>query len=240
MPIFVYRSGWNYPDDSYLGVKGGSASISHAHMDAGSFIYEYNGVRWAMDLGMQDYNSLERRGVKIWDSSQNGQRWDVMRMRNDCHNTLTIDSLRHNVKARAEIIDTFATSNKKGAVVDLTSTLGKLRKAHREVSLDANDYLSVVDSIETAEDSILLTWVMVTPAVAEIKNDNTILLAKNGKKMQLKAITSPSISVNSQIWSNEPIHDYDAPNKGTCRVGFTSMLSPNLKTEFKVTLTPIE
>lgn len=59
-------------------------------MDAGSFVYEKNGVRWAMDLGMQNYFSLESKGVDLWNQSQEGQRWDVFRLNNMAHNTLTI------------------------------------------------------------------------------------------------------------------------------------------------------
>ena len=44
-------------------------------MDAGSFIYERKGIRWAIDLGMQNYLSLESRGINLWDQSQEGQRW---------------------------------------------------------------------------------------------------------------------------------------------------------------------
>ena len=61
-PVFIYRGGWDSKKDTYLGVKGGSPSTSHAHMDAGSFIFERDGVRWAMDLGMQSYITLESKG----------------------------------------------------------------------------------------------------------------------------------------------------------------------------------
>ena len=44
-PLFLYRSSFENKDASYLGVKGGTAKNSHAHMDAGSFIYEWGGVR---------------------------------------------------------------------------------------------------------------------------------------------------------------------------------------------------
>ena len=37
-PVFIYRGGWDSPDDTYLGIKGGSASAPHANMDAGSFV----------------------------------------------------------------------------------------------------------------------------------------------------------------------------------------------------------
>lgn len=237
-PIFVYRSGWNCKNDTYLGVKGGSPSTSHAHMDSGSFIYEYDGVRWATDLGMQDYHSLENKGIKLWDSSQDGQRWDILRFRNDHHNTLTIDSARHNVKANAEIIHFFIDNDRKGAVVDLTSTLGKIRNAHRSVSLDSNEHLIVTDSIETGKKSIHLSWVMVTSAEAKIINDTSIILEGGGKKM--KFVIDANVKANLHIWDNEPLHDYDLSNDGTRRVGFTSCVPSDKRVVFNVRIYPYD
>ena len=57
--VAVLRTAWNDPKATFLAIKGGSASSNHAHMDAGSFVFEAKGVRWAVDPGMQDYNSLE-------------------------------------------------------------------------------------------------------------------------------------------------------------------------------------
>jgi hypothetical protein len=57
-PIFICRD-----EKFYLGAKGGSPSLPHAHMDAGSFVYEWGGVRWAMELGSQSYHPLEAAGV---------------------------------------------------------------------------------------------------------------------------------------------------------------------------------
>ena len=39
-PVFVYREGWSSKNDTYLGIKGGYARFSHAHMDSGSFVFE--------------------------------------------------------------------------------------------------------------------------------------------------------------------------------------------------------
>ena len=58
-PVFIYRGGWDSQKDSYLAVKGGSPRTPHAHMDAGSFVYEKNGVRWAMD-------SWNGRIISVW------------------------------------------------------------------------------------------------------------------------------------------------------------------------------
>lgn len=234
-PIFVYRSGWDREDDTYLGIKGGSASTSHAHMDAGSFVYETDGVKWAADLGMQDYHSLESKGIKLWDSSQNGQRWEILRFRNDYHNTLTIDSGRHNVKAKAEIIQVFTDNDKKGAVVDLTSTLGKVTKAHREVSLDNNENLYIIDSISTNEKAVQLSWVMVTTTKAAPGSENSVLLSESGKQMMLSFESELPLSVH--IWQNSPLHEYDTPNPNTIRVGFTTNIPPKSDVVFKSVLT---
>ena len=50
-PVAMMRTSWTDPAAIFVGVKGGSASDNHAHMDAGSFVMEADGVRWAMDFG---------------------------------------------------------------------------------------------------------------------------------------------------------------------------------------------
>ena len=90
-PVFVYRSGWESQEDDYLGVKGGLAMSSHSHLDQGSFYFESDGVTWATDLGMQDYNSLESKGVDLWDMLQDSERWTVFRIGPFSHNILTVN-----------------------------------------------------------------------------------------------------------------------------------------------------
>lgn len=72
-------------------------------MDIGSFVMEADGVRWAMDLGLQDYNSLETKGVNLWGSGQNSQRWEVFRYNNFVHNTLTVNNQLQRVDGYAPI-----------------------------------------------------------------------------------------------------------------------------------------
>lgn len=234
-PVFIYRGGWDNANDTYLGVKGGSPSTSHAHMDAGSFVYEYDGIRWAIDLGMQSYNSLENKGVNLWDTKQDGQRWDILRMRNDYHNTITIDGERHNVNSNAHIIKSSISPDKKGVIIDLTNTVGKVKKAHREVYLNSQDYLTIIDSIVTYDKPIQLKWVMVTTANPLIRKDS-IVLSKNGEKMNM--VIESSSEFIPKIWDNAPLHDYDEPNEGTIRVGFISEVPAYSKAIFKVHLNP--
>ncbi|HYM72476.1 MAG TPA: heparinase II/III family protein, partial [Stellaceae bacterium] len=54
--VAMLRGGWN-PVDTFLGVKGGANdACRHAHYDLGSFVFDALGVRWAVDLGPDDYH----------------------------------------------------------------------------------------------------------------------------------------------------------------------------------------
>lgn len=215
-PVFTCRSGWDSPDDTYFGIKGGTPSSSHAHMDGGSFIYEKYGVRWALDLGMQNYYSLEKTGMDIWDRSQDGDRWKVFRYRNMSHNTVSVRDSLHRVSGRAEIVDTFSSSSRKGAVLELTSLMPQFRKVTRTAILDDMDDLHIKDVFETGESSVTVAWVMNTEAEPEIVSDHEVRLACRGHGMTVSfRATSP---FELKILSNDPGTEYDAPNPGTVRI----------------------
>lgn len=235
-PLYIYRGGWKSPEDTYLGIKGGTASTSHAHMDAGSFVYEKSGVRWSMDLGMQSYITLESRGVDLWNMSQTGQRWEVYRLCNQAHSTLTVNGRRHNVKGVAPILRTFDKPAKRGAEVDLTEIFdADLKKAVRTVTLDRRDDLTVCDRLETGAEPAEVMWVLTTPAEARIVGPNAIELTASGRTMLL-TVECPT-PVDLQIWTNEPPHDYDHPNPGTRRVGFLTELPASTEAALTVRLT---
>lgn len=220
MPLYFYRSGWTSPKDTYLAVKGGTASVSHAHMDAGSFVFVDDGARWAMDLGMQGYYSLESKGVDLWSLGQDSERWDVFRLSAPAHNTITINGEKHSVKGVASLVETFESRSKKGATFDLTPIFGgQVRQAVRTVTVDSKLCLEVEDVIENDDTEALIQWVMCTPAQAEIIDGNRIALTMGDKRRILEVVPSYG-EVEMKIWTNNPPHDYDAPNPGSCRVGF--------------------
>ena len=102
-PVAMHRSAWS-PDAVYAGILGGKANISHGHMDAGSFIFEADGVRWASELGNVDYHSLEERKFDLWDYRQHGKRWEIFRVGPKAHNILMIDGAEQQVDGFGQII----------------------------------------------------------------------------------------------------------------------------------------
>ena len=215
-PVFAYRSGWHSADDTYFGLKGGSPSSGHAHMDGGSFIYERDSVRWALDLGMQDYGSLERYGLDIWNLGQDSDRWKVFRYGNTGHNTVSVMNAMHCASGRAEIVDTMASVSEKGAVVDLSGLFPQFGRVTRKAVLDAEDNLCLEDVFENGGSRQTVVWIMNTEAVPEIVSDDAVRLTCRGHEMSVKFRATSPFSL--KILPADPPAEYDAPNPGVMQV----------------------
>ncbi|MBQ9889696.1 MAG: heparinase II/III family protein [Bacteroidales bacterium] len=170
-PLMMTRTGWG-KEDLYLGIKGGSASNNHAHMDAGEFVFDAYGYRWAKDYGNPGYAILEaflkdnRDG--LWDMSQDSPRWRFFTYHNLRHNTLTVNDKSHLVKATAPLKVSGEGAGAE-AETDLTEIFGgDVKSAKRTASIVDGKYLSVTDCI-TAPDrkGAKVRWTMVTPATVK-------------------------------------------------------------------------
>lgn len=235
-PLFIYRSGFNSKSDSYLAVKGGSPSSNHAHMDSGSFIYEWGGVQWASDLGSQDYHSLESKGIGLWKRGQNSQRWQVYRLSNFPHNTLTVNEAIHQVKGMATMDEVYNTKGRHGAKFNLSSLFLDLASAYRTIYIDKKEKVVCIDELVANNVDCKVRWNMTTTTNATIIDEKTISLKRGGKEVRLRAV-SPK-GARAYIMSNNPGTSYDVTNKGTCRVGFNVEVAPSSKCIIKIELEP--
>lgn len=233
-PVFLYRSGFGSKEDSYLGVKGGSPTNSHAHMDAGSFIYEWGGVRWAVDLGSQDYHSLESKGIGIWKKGQYSQRWQVYRLGNYSHNTLTINEQLHQYKGMATMTKVIEKKKCYGAEFDLTSSFVDTKSVKRTIYIDNEDKVTCIDKIDNHNAESKVRWNMCTFAKARIIDDHTISLTEEGKEVILRTTTP---SAKAYVMDNNSGNWYDVKNKGS-RVGFAMTVASGAKCSLKVEIIP--
>ena len=85
--IASMRSKWLDDDALYVGFKTGGTKVNHSHLDLGSFVLVKDGVRWAVDLGGDNYNMQGYFGK---------QRWTYYRLNTHGHNTLLIDGQNQN------------------------------------------------------------------------------------------------------------------------------------------------
>jgi hypothetical protein len=236
-PVILMRTSWSDPNAIYVAMKGGSPSVNHGHMDVGSFIFEVNGERWAMDFGMQDYNSLETAKVDLWNKTQNSQRWEVFRYNNLAHNTLTVNNELQMVDGYAPITAYSETPEMMNGITDITSVYkGQLQKAVRGIAIIDNQYVTVRDEIETQGNDALIRWNLVTSAEVTIAGNNSVVLTKNGKKLTIK-VPNPK-GIKMKTWSTVPTHDYDAANSGSIMVGFEVKIPSATKAVLNVLLIP--
>jgi hypothetical protein len=236
-PVALMRTSWTDSNGIYVGMKGGSVSVNHAHMDIGSFVMDADGVRWAMDFGMQEYESLESKGIQLFGRTQNAQRWTVFRLTNLVHNTLTINNQHQKVTGYAPITSFSSNPNFMNAVTDLSEIYkGSIAKANRGIAIVDKSYVVVRDEIQTSDSVATIRWTMLTPATVKITGANSAELTQAGKKLFLKVQATANIIMKT--WSTDPPNSYDAPNPGTALVGFELTLPARYTTAFNVLLIP--
>jgi len=235
-PVALMRTSWTDKDAIFVGLKAGSPSVNHGHMDAGSFIMEADGERWAMDFGMQDYNSLETAGVDLWNMKQNSQRWKVYRYNNYVHNTLTVNDSLQEVYGYSVISQYSDNPSLMNAITDLTFLYrDDLKKAKRGIAIVDKKYVMVRDEIETKNKETKVQWNMLTSANVTVVGKD-VELTKNGRKLDVRVI-SPS-GAQLKTTNTVPPHSYDAPNPGTTLVGFEIVIPANSKEDLVVLLLP--
>ncbi|HEX9956066.1 MAG TPA: heparinase II/III family protein, partial [Fibrella sp.] len=236
-PVAMMRSSWSDPNAIYVGVKTGSPSINHGHMDVGSFIMDADGVRWAMDLGMEEYNNLETKGLNIWGRTQDAERWSVFRYNNFAHNTLTINGQLQQVKGLSSITSSSASPQFMNVTTDLTPVYSaQVAKANRGVAIVNKSHVVVRDELETLPGETTVRWTMATPAAVTILDGNRAELTKNGKKLILQ-VREPA-NVVMKTWPTTPSRDYENPNTGTTLVGFEVVVPAGSKAALTVLLIP--
>ncbi len=217
-PVAVHRSSWE-DDALFIGVKGGSPSVNHGHMDIGSFVLDRRGVRWATDLGMQGYHSLESLGMQIWDRSQDSDRWRVFRLNTFSHNTLVFDQRQQRVDGFAPLT---AFSDDPGApftVVDMTAVYrDSVDRALRGVRLLPGEAVLIHDEISGFGGNGTVRWGMVTRAEVELDGPRA-RLRLNGETLHA-AILEPAESEFEIVPTDPPPSEFDVANPGTRMLAF--------------------
>jgi len=190
-PIVIMRDG----EDYYFGGKGGKGTISHGNLDAGSFIWELNGVRWSVDPGNQGYNELEQAGFNLWNPCQDCERWTLLTKNNYGHSTLTVNGELHVNDGFAKMLSV-TKGDKPEAEFDLTPVFGhNLKQATRKFIKPDNNSIVIEDHIETNVHTKMITWQMMTQADVNIV-DGGAVLTQDGKKVMLENLSHPEIMVS--------------------------------------------
>jgi hypothetical protein len=186
---------------------------SHSHLDQGSFYFESDGVAWATDLGMQDYNSLESAGVDLWDMLQDSERWTVFRIGPFSHNILTVNGHTPKVNHPVAFSRTWTPDNRTrhdrvGAEMDLTELYAEdLDSCKRAVYLYGD--LEIVDLIQAGDSACTVRWAMCTEAKVSLQPDPDIDLpgypfADHRIKLEADGRKRTLVAVLLDEWNGRP------------------------------------
>jgi hypothetical protein len=240
-PVVVFRDAEGMETFGfYLAAKGGRAADSHGNMDAGSFIFEMDGIRWSVDPGNQSYFELEQlMGNELWNTSQESGRWDLLVKSNFGHSSLTINGEKYLADARATLVHVDKHPRKASASFDLTPVFGpSITKAIRSFHKDGNHILRIVDDLEFSPQTECITWQLMTVADVALKA-GVIELNQEGKTLYL--YPSDEIQYEAKVVGLSPPplpYDKNIPGLKRIEIVFLRNSFPGPNGKIVVKLTP--
>lgn len=178
--LAIFRSAWNDPRALFLGFKAGRNDVNHAHLDLGSFVLDADGVRWAHDLGPDDYDLPDYFGKA---------RWSYYRLNNRSHNTLTPDGRLQEATAVAPIIAFGSRPARAFAVTDLTSAYpGAARSILRGVAVIDRSRVLVQDELTDVKRGTPLTSRLLTSASVKLEDARHATLKQKGRTLRVEIL----------------------------------------------------
>jgi len=194
-PIVIFTGGTKDPRNFYFGGKGGRGTSSHGNMDAGSFIFELDGVRWSIDPGNQSYNEIEQTGFDLWGNCQECQRWTLLTKNNYGHSTVTVNNAPFVNKGFASLKE-FKEGSMPEATFNLTAVYGEnLQSASRRFLKENDHSILIEDSFTLNKATQGIVWQMMTTADVEVVKGGAIL-RQNGQELKLDNLAHPELVVS--------------------------------------------
>lgn len=220
------RGRWGDRNTSWLGFKGCNSTADHGDLDAGTFVLEMGGQRWAIDLGSGNYG-LHGYWTK---KSAVGDRYSYYRKSSRGHNTLTFggwdgdpipsNQLVGGPGGTETLISNFNSSNK-SATVDMTPAYSHfgVTKVLRHFAWDsaAMTRLSITDDIRVGQFDTAttknLTWAMHTRANISLDGRRAVL-SQGGMEL-LMELHEPAEAVftSSEVQLHTPQRSADGIRK---------------------------
>lgn len=190
------RERWNTDSSDssalWLSAHGGKNSSSHSHVDAGSFVFNLNSKRWAIDLGSEDYSYASDNPAL---DTALGQFY-YYRRKGEGHNIVVInpeaDKLEMDVNAFAQFSQPTEGEYGSYTTVNLSDCYSTDATSYIRGFLlgDNRRSLTVRDEITLKNDNSELYWFMHTDAKITIKNSRLAYISKSGQYVKVELLTN--------------------------------------------------
>jgi hypothetical protein len=240
--VVFMRTGWSDSDALFVGIKGGSGQSDHAHLDLGSFVLDAAGIRWASDLGPDDYDL-----PGYWDSSKDGQRWKYYRLNNLSHNTLALNGHTQDPMSTTQVLRVECKGSIRYVIVDLSAAYSQdSASVLRGVAIVEGCGVLLQDEIVWRRDSEdrLFRWQMMTDAKVVV-NGSEATLHKEGRSLHAR-ILSPvgatfSIACPSRRSHENPNIGYRQLVVEKCESGVETRIAVQLSVKpFEYSMLPLD
>lgn len=196
----LFRSAWDDPDALFVGVKAGDNQAHHGHLDLGNFELDALGVRWARDLGSDDYNLPD-----YWSYKEGGTRWTYYRLGSSSHNVPMLDNKNQNANAVAKLTRFHSSEEFSFAEIDLSQAYAaNASSAHRGVALVAGRRAALVQDEIDIDRPCELLWGMTTDATIALEKANTARLSLRGRHLVARLLSPTGASFAVESAEQEP------------------------------------
>lgn len=223
------RNSWNTENGFFIGLHAGENGIPHFHMDCGSFIFDMNGKRFALDLGKGTYN--EEGGFYRYRYSAQG------------HNTWVInpaEGLTQNVEALTTIIAHSFGNESSFAIADITDAYrDEVELLHRGIlATEGKQVFLVQDELKACE-PIEAYWQMHTEAEIEILKGGKQALLSLGEDQVLVTLLTNNSAVfevhESMPYKGTPYYPVSDSDEHTSKLilHFKSIIDERVAVEFR-------
>jgi len=209
--VLTFRSAWEDPEALFVGVKAGYNQVNHGHLDLGNFELDALGVRWALDLGSDDYNL-----PGYWSGGKGGKRWSYYRLNSESHNVPLLAGRSQDPLAKSAFTKIRTGGEAPFVIVDLSQAYRpEAASTHRGVAMVANRKAVLIqDEFEIAE-SCPLVWGMTTEAEISIESDGSARLRQQGKELVARLLAPDQARFVAESAEQEPPQ---RTNKGVRRL----------------------
>ena len=243
----LFRSDWDAPEALFVGLKAGYNQAHHGHLDLGNFEIDALGVRWARDLGSDDYNL-----PSYWSYEQGGTRWTYYRLSSFSHNVPVLGGKNQDANAVAKLTQFQSNETRSFAKVDLTEAYAAhAEKAIRGVAMAGNRSAVLVQDEFEIENSCEVLWGMTTDATITLEKPRLAQLSLQGKQLTARVLSPAGAAFSVESSEQSPPQKR---NKGVSRLvirlpeiegqlTIAVLLSPNWQdgdTVKNVAVTPLE
>ena len=241
--VTAMRHDYDDQDSSFLGFKGGVTGSPHGDLDIGSFVYDIYGIRWAIDMGKDDYNLLG-----YWELDSEGTRWNYYRKNALGHNTIVFNP----EQGGNQTIGQYAAAIEKNlnnpgggdVILDMTDVYQKNAVDAKRGFAYLNRTQALIRDEFTLKDAGTAYWQMHTYAKVTVAEDGkTATLTQDGKVIELRLFDE-----NGSDYKFETMgaYAYGADGSGAgenANVGITKIFikaTDVQKGVFNVLLTPVD